>query len=223
MSSGHAVRDFVKRFILSICVLLVSVAVGYFLLVLAYSIPVEHMQENMRKSVEVFEKEGTYPKVMWNYNSRLDNYSDAFMLMMASYKTDESPWNAALHSYMYFGQYPDKVFVSIYGSGGEDYFIDSYSRFWHGYEIFIKPVLCFMNYKFIRVLMAVTQCLLIGILAYNLYKYDRRLIFPILGMWVFLNPVALAMSMQLNTIATVTIVMLIATVLMLRRKIRTGI
>ena len=209
-----------KRVILGICVLLVTAVVGYLLLVLVYCIPVEGMYNNMVSSCDIFEKEGTYPKKLWNYNSRLDNYSDAIMLMMASQKSDESTWKAALNNETYFELMPDEIFVDVFANGNTDHNIFPYIRYWHGYQVFLKPLAYVMNYRGIRVVMIVCQMCIIAMLIYQCMKYDKRIVLPVIGLWIFLNPIATMLSIQLSTVTVVTFVNLIIVMILSHKEIR---
>ena len=202
-------HNLIKRIIIGILTLFVSVIVGYLLLVLVYCIPVEPMYDHMVESCDIFEKEGTYPKMLWNYNSRLDNFSDALMLMMASFRDDDSAWKAALNGKMYLGAKPDEIFIDLFKNGHTNQYEYDYMRYWHGYQIYLKPLAYLMSLHGIRIVMILFQLLLVGILAYQSYRYDRKLLIPIAGLWIFLNPIATTMSIQINTVTTVTLITLI--------------
>ena len=210
-AGGFGINEYIKRFILCVCVLAAAVIAGYLLLVLAYLIPTGPMQPNVAKSCEIFEKEGTYPKKLWNYNSRLDNFTDGSMLLMSSTETDEGAWKAALLACTRSlgNQFPNEVLLSIYRDGAEDYNTYAYPRYWQGYMVFVKPLIYLFPYRTIRLIVLIWQLMLMGILLHQTYKHDKRLIFPILGMWVFLNPVASLQSLQFNTVISITLIFLI--------------
>ncbi len=205
------IKEYIGRFILCLCALAAAVIAGYLLLVLAYLIPTGPMQPNMVESCGIFEKEGTYPKKLWNYNSRLDNFTDGSMLLMSSTETDEGVWKAALLACTRSlgDQFPDKVLLSIYRDGAEDYTTYAYPRYWQGYMVFVKPLIYLFPYRTIRLIVLIWQLMLMSILLYQTYKYDKRLIFPVLGMWAFLNPVATLQSLQFNTVLSITLISLI--------------
>lgn len=56
---------------------------------------------------------------------------------------------------------PFETLVSVYGDGNNDFNIVSYGRYWHGYEIFLKPFLCFTTYGGIRRAMMLLQIALV--------------------------------------------------------------
>lgn len=106
-------------------------------------------------------------------------------------------------------QFPDKVLLSIYRDGAEDYKTYAYPRYWQGYMVFVKPLIYLFPYRTIRLIVLIWQLMLMGILLYQTNKYDKHLIFPVLGMWAFLNPVATLQSLQFNTVLSITLISLI--------------
>ena len=50
-------------------VLLVCVVIGAFLLVLVYMLPTDEMKENVARSHNMYDYEGTYPEVIDGYKS----------------------------------------------------------------------------------------------------------------------------------------------------------
>lgn len=74
-----------KRFLHIPVAIAVSCLVGYLLLVMVYCIPTENMEKHVKESVPIFLKEGDYPKITGSTTSQLDNFTDALMLLTASY------------------------------------------------------------------------------------------------------------------------------------------
>lgn len=67
--------------------MLISVIIGYLLLVMVYVIPLKPINEHVRDSVKIFEREGTYPQLVNGFqDSQLDNWTDALMLLIASHE-----------------------------------------------------------------------------------------------------------------------------------------
>ena len=74
-----------------------AVLTGFVLLLLAYMLPVAPIEENVTKSADIFRREGTYPITdIMGVDTRLDNYTDALMLLSASYRGEESPLEKTL-------------------------------------------------------------------------------------------------------------------------------
>ena len=68
-----------------------SAITGFLLLILVYLLPTAPMEENVTASVEIFRREGTYPVTdIMGVDTRLDNFTDALMLLSASYPGEEN-------------------------------------------------------------------------------------------------------------------------------------
>lgn len=193
--------------------LICSVIIGVLLLTLAYSIPIEPIERNVEKSAHAISGEGTYPKLYSWCTSQLDNWTDSIMLLEAAY---DSPDNAirdamnATHSEIvtvteYNGEKveeadPYKSLISHYVNGEDFTQVVNYARYWHGYQIFLKPLLTIMDYSAIRILNSIVQILLIAVLLVLLYKKGMKgYILPFLISYGFLMPIAVFKSLQFST------------------------
>lgn len=131
-------------------------------LTLVYLIPRDAMVENATKSAVVIGQEGKYPN--WFFGSPVaffDNYSDARMLSMAVH-TGENPFYEAMSTDYEviegsedteFAQFHDLVATVEGTSTGTE----SYGRMWHGYLVWLKPLLVFFNLQEIRSLIYFTS------------------------------------------------------------------
>lgn len=154
-------------------ILLAGGAIGFTLLFLVYLLPTERMMQNARASIEIFEKEGTHPQTVFGYRATtLDNYTDAWMIRNAFYDGNESALQKCLHVYYYgyTGPQEKNVCESVidYLKGIGEYERASYIEYWHGYLIFLKPLLCLFDYgdireilKFITLLLVFYLCVLL--------------------------------------------------------------
>ncbi len=151
------------------------------LLIIVNLIPNKYIENNVRKSVEVFMEEGNFPKVKYAYNYKLDNYTDALMINTAYSVDSEKPLESAI--LMRRGYRPnenlkledkgtnDKPILQLMenvNKTNETY--SEYSRYWHGYMIFLRPLLIFFNYVQIRIIMIITIIFLSLVLIYLTYK-----------------------------------------------------
>ncbi|MCM1540739.1 MAG: hypothetical protein NC121_05700 [Blautia sp.] len=205
----------VGRKILFMLVLLAGMCLtGYLLLVAAYLIPEEYMQENMIESAKNFEM-NTYPRLMGTRNSQLDNFTDALMLLNASHvEEDESVFEQAVNVKRYgvVDRNPNESLINIYGEGGQEYEELSYARYWHGYLIFLKPLLALFEYGTIRYILMFVQLGLFVTLIVKLTTVDKRMVIPTFMMWLFLNPVTIMLSLQFSTVIIITLMAMSAIV-----------
>lgn len=111
----------------------------YFLsLTAVYSLPDFNVKQNFNASQEVLNKEGDWPPVSQYYKlqTMLDNFTDLRVMMPRTVSG-----NSPLVSAMSMGDYP---------------------RYWHGYQVFLKPLASFFDYQQIRffysILVLITFC-----------------------------------------------------------------
>ena len=88
-------------------------------------------------------------------------------------------------------------------------FINCYPRYWHGYMIFLKPLLCIFDIAQIRLLM---MCLVLGITGITCVIVYRRLgLYYLIGLLyalMIINPVTVSMSMQFLNVYVVSLISL---------------
>ena len=141
-----------QAFIMMYYVCLMAVA-GLYILAFAYKIPVDRMRRQIVESTEQFEVE-PHP---YSFSANpVDNLTDGYMLLAAGRENTENIWLSSVNIWIdgFEEQTPNKALVAIYKYDQEPDSSFSYSRYWHGYLIFLKPALCFFNYAQIRYLMS---------------------------------------------------------------------
>lgn len=148
---GKMWKDIGKKLL----VLIAGGCAGFVMLLLVYAIPIEPILFNARASVEIFQREGVMPQAVEGYRATtMDNYTDSWMLRIAFYDGDDSLLQKSLNNYYYgYGEEQTRnVCESMiaYLDGMEGYTRMSYGRYWHGYLVFLKPLLCFFSYGDIR-------------------------------------------------------------------------
>ena len=182
-------------------VLAAAITAGTVLMMAVYLLPVGAIKENAADSADIFAAEGNYPKLIQRrFNTTLDNWTDATILAEAAYDGEE---NAAVKAMLNFheevtGENQAESFVRIY-SGEEGLNIQKaeYGRYWHGYLLFIKPLLMVMNYGGLRELMAFVQLMLFAILEYELIRRKKGIYaVPTAFVYALLNPAAVSMTIN---------------------------
>jgi len=202
--------------------LLIMGSIGYLLLVAVYHLPTDRMEKNMRESTKIFEAEGNYFRLMEYNNSQLDNYTDGIMLLTASHPNDENAWHAAINAKRYrTASTPADTITEIYGDEEEmpELKSTSYARYWHGYLLFLKPLLFLFGYGQIREIMMFVQLLLFSAVLILVSKRKTKMSLPIFAFWIFLNPVTTILSLQFNTVLIITFLILIL-ILMIEERAR---
>ena len=151
--------------------LLGSAVLGTLLLVLAFCLPVERMRENVAVSVDSMIKDpeevadNAFAQYVW---SEKETYTDAIMVQNAIERIpgknvfEEAMWvyHTDLEEEVWTPEASLKAFLSE--EGMEQSYLHEYSRYWHGYLIYLKPLLLIFSWSQIVMLGIVLQVLLMG-------------------------------------------------------------
>ena len=193
-------RNPVKTAGIMLACLLLSAVIGTVLLFGAYCLPTGPIDENVRKSATVFAEENTYQSIFSWCTSMLDNFTDAYMLLEAADETEGTVPERALLNYPGInGWGPREVLVSHYTDGTPLPKSIQYARYWHGYEIWLKPLLSVMTYRGIRIINGIVQCALVLLTCFLLFRRRlKHIILPFILTYLMLMPLALAESLQFS-------------------------
>ena len=194
-----------------ICLIL-AVCIGTLLLCGAYSLPTKPIYDNVQKSAVVFEKENTYQILFSWCTSMLDNFTDAYMLLGAADQTEAPVLEKAMMNYPGIHTKDPRQELTDHFINGEPLVQHGgYARYWHGYQIWLKPLLSFTTYQGIRIINAVLQSGLVILACILFYrKKIKKVIFPFILTWLMLMPAALAESLQFSACFYVAVVSMIA-------------
>lgn len=192
--SSNRVIGILKKFINTLAILIIAGIAGFALLLGAFMIPGQYAQENVGKSINTIKEQGRYPNLVpWTF-SMLDTYTDSVMLLSAMYEGDERLQDKALMDYKYenINMEPEFSIVSYFEDGKQDMEVTSYAKYWHGYIVFLRPLLSFMTYDAIRIVNTIVQILLCGWIVWLLYKKSlKKFIVPFVLSVVTLTPIAI--------------------------------
>ncbi len=203
---------FIKK-IFYIPLILVGMAIlFYVLLIFVYNLPTETMNKHLVESSSIFQNEGSYPRRGKHGNSQLDNYTDAIMLLTAAYPETDNVWVGAIKAERYSlpkeiveSESPADILVYLYQESNEEAYSYEYARYWHGYLVFLKPLLMFLNYGEIRMLIKCVQIGLFAIVLLKILKRDWGLVIPLIATGIFLNLSVTTSSLQFNSVITITL------------------
>lgn len=163
------------------------------------------LERNAASSAATFQAEGLYPSLFPWCESRLDNFTDAIMILEAADLAQDAPLRRSL--LVYRRAYTEGDFVNPcqtmarhYLQGEEYTGSYTYPRYWHGYLLLVKPLLKLMDYSAMRLLNGVVQTLLSAAVLLLLWRRGlTRYILPYLLSLLMLMPVAMAYSFQYST------------------------
>ena len=207
ISKDTILKDCMNQILRSVVLLLVGILAGYLLLMMAYLLPVEKMQENLLKSIDVLTEEQEYHKVIPGYNStRLDKFTESWMLGIAVYNNSLPIWERALKcTSADYGEGPLNGLVHYLRERGSINGEIEYTRYWHGYLIILKPLLLFFNYADLRVLNMMLDILLMFVV-FNTLKdmgFEREAWGYIVAV-LFIVPVVIPLSIQFSSMFYLT-------------------
>lgn len=171
-----------KRILKGILIFIILISIFILLLTLVSMIPSKLIRKNVENSLETLKKEGNFPKIKYGINYKLDNYTDALMINTAYSVDSEEPLKSALLARRnYQGNRKEELtLIDIdsestienleYTLKEENTQYCEYSRYWHGYLIFLRPLLLFMDYAKIRILLIILIDTLLLITCYYIWK-----------------------------------------------------
>lgn len=227
-------KNIIQRIEIIIGILAISIITGMLLLCLVYMLPTDKIQKHVIEDLQVLQKEGNYT-VFWNevfvrmhpgeinvktffLNNRgmaRDNYTDAIMLGNAVYADQtKGVLRKALGVYRYIDESKMPI-TSLYSylnkeNGGGDI---AYSRYWHGYLVVLKPLLCIFSYSQIKIINVLLQGSLFILLCIQISKrINWRYSICFVGSTLAVFPFVIPFCMQYST---ATYIMLISCIIYL--------
>lgn len=209
---GEKVRAL--RYICKLGGIIIAVAIlGVMALTLVCMIPVDGaMKDHAGQALEVFEREGAFPK-LWGekIGSSLDNFTDALMVQTAVFDGSGTPFEKAVKAEriqkdLYTADPIADLKCQLEGNGH----VLEYARYWHGYLIFLKPLLFFFSYYQIRLINGCIQIVLLIALIWIMYKRNlKKYILPFIVALLSIAPWILPFSLQNSTMFYIVIISLI--------------
>src|SRR3989344_2108857 len=159
-------------------VVLTAVVLGtafFAMLVLVCTIPSSVINSTLSDSVATLKKEGLYPSVGFPWRKIvLDNFPDSVMLNIA-YSVDSSdPVRSAIRTVQFDGDdnAADQILNLEKLNKKQNIHETVYERYWHGYLVFLRPLLAITSYAGVRI---VLTGLLFGIFAQFMFKIWKQL------------------------------------------------
>lgn len=190
-----------KLLLKEILIVVIGAIAGVIALAATYFIPQDRMRDNAWESAILMYREGL-GSFMWPTvtMTQLDGYTDGLMLNTSYTETDDGIRDILLDTKVNVRDInPMEAFYEVIALENKDYRIGTYGRYWHGYQILWRPLLCFFNYGEIRQINMALQLALVFAFLYLLFQTgEKALLVPFFGMYLFLTPLALFSSMQFS-------------------------
>ena len=196
-----------KRVIKMIGYLVIAAAAGFLLIVGVYAIPKGRMVNNISRSKELLETEGSYR--YWAadiLNTQSDNFSDSLMADIAiNPGTGKLLYDSMINSYVGWRDTDDSCQWLLRVAGGEPFYEGYeqvvYGRYWHGYLLWMKPLLLVFDIAEMRIINMGIQLILLCWVMILLYREIGITGCIAAGMGLFvMNPITVAMTFHFSDI-----------------------
>ena len=192
--------------------LIILYLLGYFLLVISYCLPVDPIRDHIREDYISVVAVGEW--IPGHDDTIPDYYTDSLMLLEAEYDSKVSPFISAIRStrpLMQDANYVYETYLRYNEDNNIVFYEYDYLRYWHGYLIFLKPLLVLFSLGSVKYLMLLFQVSLLVLFVYCIVKAGLkfRYVVPVFAAYLYMNPVTLGMSFQYNCIFSITMVSII--------------
>lgn len=146
------------------------------LMIFSYCIPNKFLLDNVNSSLATINSEGNYRVVnIGDKGSTLDNHTDGLMIKKAI-KENKNPIIESMN-------------------------ISGYPRYWHGYQVFLRPILILGDYTFIRQIYSFILLMLLMIIIFLFFKKEQYLLsFAFLISLISVRFYLFSLSMQFSNI-----------------------
>lgn len=183
-------------------IFIVGTIMGISFNILAFLCSDTLIHKNVLKSIETFRVEGAFPMTLPSYMStRLDNNSDAWMMLMADYAdTQKSIFEKAVGGFY-------KIYSEDSNLLGQASLIameepvreldGEYARYWHGWILPLRILLMFFSYDDIRFIgMALQYCLIVCMFLLMQKKEILNYGVGLFVMLMFICPIVSCISLE---------------------------
>lgn len=194
-----------------------------FMIIGAYLLPNDNIRENVTRSVEQLKKEENGYIPFFNQpGAMMDTHTDALMLNIAMNKgmqKEQKILERAVENSFYEDETQASL-KSLEATVTNKLFNNhEYTRYWHGAQVVLRPLLMFFTYTEIRYILMFVIFILLGIVIYLMgeelgLKNIIAFIITICMMYIILIP----MSLQYSYIFIVTLIAMIAVLLAYKYK-----
>ena len=203
MDKSKCIKSFFKKLGIIILITVILSIIGLLALCFSYCISIGVEKDTFKRSQEVFRNEDVYPFISDSSQSMLDNWTDSLLVLTASYKVKEgeSVAQSAMINPRYTVDGIESYNTITADLSGDSIDVTTYGRYWHGYLIFLRPLLNLFDYGQIRIINTVIQLTLLAFLIILMIKKKYYfLIIPFLAAYAFINPITITKCLQYSHI-----------------------
>ncbi|MDE7043862.1 MAG: hypothetical protein K2O97_02405, partial [Acetatifactor sp.] len=210
-----------------VLLLLGSALLGTVLLVLVFCLPVGGMKEHVAVSTDEMLRDvgqSSGNRLSDYIQTRRESYTDAIMVQNAIEKIPgKSVFEHAMWMYHNdlekdFWTPEESLKAYCAGQDTDSMHLHEYSRYWHGYLVYLKPLLLLFNWKQISVIGVLLQLLLMAaVIALSAKKRQPGVAVAMMIGFLFMKPLLVLVSL---TMTVCWIIVLAALIFMLLRNDR---
>lgn len=187
-----------------LAILLASILMGTLMMIAVYALPAGRIQHHLYASLPVLESEETYEYLAKDrFYTRLDNFTDAIMLGGSVVSGQRGVVDDAMNVYRvsYTDMSPLESLTAYLKNVEGTRSIYGYSRYWHGYQVLLRPLMLFTDYQGVRTLNVTLQAALLIMIAVLMTRrgLTRFVSIPLAG-YAALFPAAVGLSIQFSTV-----------------------
>lgn len=182
-------------------IFILMAAVFSILLLLSGMIPREYIKDNAVSSAKTLENEGLKHRIGEIFFFRLDNFTDALMINTAISIDDKEVVRSVAECNFYLRKDLSSITQGIEDVGNSDFTHDKriYARYWHGYLIFLRPLLTITDYNGIRIINYVLlSIMLAGIIWMCIMQRKLYTLTAFILSIIFINFWMVPLSMQFS-------------------------
>lgn len=194
---NEVVKEILRYVIIFIAMLLLFCIA----MIIAYALPNERIRGHIEESKEVLLKYNGNP-LFGEYvkGAQLDEYTDLLIINTAINKGKEDNESILVRAFenSRFSEESGNQYISLEQTIDNDelYNNQEYSRYWHGIQTIIRPLLLFFNYEEIRYLFMMVIFMLFVLATIFIYKnlniaHALSFVFTMIAVCIFIVPVSM--------------------------------
>ena len=207
-------KNIVRTFICEIVIIAVCSFIGIAALSLSYvSVSPDEIRDHVYESAIELEHLGLGAHIWEDVEeTMLDIFTDGLLINVTYTCVSDGLSDILLGTHMTVNN--TNPMNSLYEAvvlANDSYVTETYGRYWHGYQIILRPLLRFYTYSDILQINMIVQLILVFTLLYILSgSSSRQMILPFCGMYIFLSPISLFSSLQYSPCFYIAVLSLIA-------------
>jgi hypothetical protein len=198
-------------------VLIIACAVvGTVLLTLVFLLPVETMRQHVSESAhEILDIESRFEEgSLGDYIHRQkESYTDAIMVQNAVEKVDgRNTYEHAIWAYHYDLEEdvwtPEETLISLCDNdwNTDSMYLHEYARYWHGYLVYLKPLLLLFSWKTVVIIGIVFQIILMLLLVYLAFRTGNLGVAAVMAVgFAFMKPMLVLVSLTMSVCWIITL------------------